>query len=257
MGSRPHRTRNGGRLAVSRGRAARSLPVAADLEGKLIKRYKRFLADIELDDGRMITAHCPDPGSMRGLANPGARVRCSTSDNPKRKLAQSLEMIRAGRTWVGVNTARANAIARVAVKNGLVPELAGFASMRAEVVAEPGSRLDFFLSEHDRGAPPTWLEVKSVTMVEGTLGRFPDAVTERGRKHVELLHRLAKAGGRAALLFVVQRGDCQSVEPADEIDPAYGTALRAAAAGGVEVLAVRARVSPTRIRPECALPVCL
>ncbi len=236
--------------------ASRGLPLKADLEGRLIRRYKRFLADIETADGRTLTVHCPDPGGMRGLTKEGAAVRCSTSDNPKRKLAHTLEMIRVGRTWVGVNTGRANALAKLALECDLVPGFEGYTEVRCEVVAEPGSRLDFRLGGH-ASAQDTWLEVKSVTMAEGTRGLFPDGVTERGRKHVDLLHRLVKDGKRAALLYVVQRADCESVAPADEIDPAYGEALRRAANGGVEVLALRTRVSPTRIGVEGALPVLL
>jgi sugar fermentation stimulation protein A len=234
----------------------RSLLLDADLEGRLIRRYKRFLADIETADGRTMTVHCPDPGGMRGLTKEGAAVRCSTSDNPNRKLPHTLEMIRVGRTWVGVNTGRANALVRRALEGGFIEGLQGYTDVRSEVMAEAGSRLDFRLMGHAE-APDAWLEVKSVTMAEGKRGRFPDSVTERGRKHVDLLHRLARDGERAVLLYLVQRADCESVEPADEIDPAYGEALRKAAHGGVEVHALRARVSPTRIRVEGALPVLL
>lgn len=236
--------------------ASRSLPLRADLEGRLIRRYKRFLADILTADGRTLTVHCPDPGGMRGLTKEGAAVRCSTSDNPKRKLPHTLEMIRVGRTWVGVNTGRANALARLALEGDGVEGLEGYTHVRSEIVAEPGSRLDFRLTGHP-SARDAWVEVKSVTMAQGHRGLFPDGVTERGRKHVDLLHRLAKDGERAVLLYLVQRADCESVEPADSIDPAYGESLRRAAHGGVEVLALRARVSPTRIRVEGALPVLL
>ena len=232
-----------------------SVAVAATLPGRLVRRYKRFLADVETADGRVLTVHCPDPGRMRGLLREGAAVRCSTSDDPRRKLRHTLEMIRSGRSWVGVNTGRANAVARIAVERGLVPELAGYTEVRPEVTVAPGSRLDFVLAGHEAGAPDAFLEVKSVTLAEGSRGRFPDSVTERGRKHVTLLERFAKEGRRAALLFVVQRADCDAVEPADEIDPAYGKALRRAAAAGALVLAVGARVTPTRIRPERALSV--
>lgn len=235
--------------------AVAAVPLAATLKGRLVRRYKRFLADVETADGRVLTVHCPDPGRMRGLLRKGAAVRCSTSDDPGRKLRHTLEMIRVGRVWVGVHTGRANAIARVAIERGIVPELTGYTDVRPEVVIEAGSRLDFRLAGHERGAPELYLEVKSVTLAEGSRGRFPDSVTERGRKHAALLEGLAKEGKLAALLFVVQRADCESVETADEIDPAYGQALRRAARAGVRVLAVGARVTPTRIRPERALSV--
>ena len=232
-----------------------SVPVAATLPGRLVRRYKRFLADVETAGGGILTVHCPDPGRMRGLLREGAAVRCSSSDNPRRKLRHTLEMIRAGRIWVGVNTGRANAVARLAVLGGLIPELAGYTEVRPEVKIEAGSRLDFLLAGHTGGRPDTYLEVKSVTLADGSCARFPDSVTERGRRHAALLERLARDGRSAALLFVVQRADCSRVEPADEIDPAYGEALRRAAAAGVLVLALGARVTPTRIRPERALSV--
>jgi sugar fermentation stimulation protein A len=181
-------------------------------------------------------------------------VRCSTSDNPKRKLRHTLEMIRIRRTWVGLHTGRANAVARAALEAGAVAPLAGYRTIRAEVAVAEGSRLDFVLEDHP-ARPAAVVEVKSVTMAEGRLARFPDSVTERGRKHVTLLGEMAARGERAALLFVVQRGDCDAVEPADDIDPAYGEALRGAVDRGAEVLAVRARVTPTRIHVDGMLPV--
>jgi sugar fermentation stimulation protein A len=224
-----------------------TVPLQADLAGRLVRRYRRFFADVALADGRVVTVHCPDPGSMRGAARPGAAVRCSTSDDPRRALRHTLEMIRVGRTWVGVNTVRANAIAAAALAAGALPALAGYAEVRREVAAGDGSRLDFRLDGRPGDPRPLWLEVKSVTWAEGPAGRFPDSVTERGRRHAQTLARLGRAGARAALLFVVQRADCAWVEPADELDPRYGAALREAARAGVEVLAVRSRVSPHRI----------
>ena len=234
-----------------------SLPVDAPLAGRLVRRYKRFLADVELDGGRVVTAHCPDPGRMQGLLRAGNAVRLSTSDDPRRKLKYTLEMIRVARTWVGVHAGRANAIAGLAISAGSIPTLGGYSELRREVPVEPGSRLDFSLTGHADGVPDALLEVKSVTWAENRRGRFPDAVTARGTRHVELLTRLASEGRRTALLFVAQRADCESVEPADEIDPAYGAALRRAAVAGVEILALGTRVSPTRILPTGALPVLL
>ena len=236
--------------------SAPGLALAAHASGRLVRRYKRFLADVELDGGGgRVTAHCPDPGRMDGLAVPGAWVRLSESDDRRRKLRHTLEMIRAGRTWVGVHPGRANAVVRAALEAAAIPELAGYRELRAEVAVGTETRLDFRLADHAQGAPPAWLEVKSATLAEGERARFPDSVTERGRRHCERLAGIAKAGERAVLLFLVQRSDCTSVEPADDVDPAYGEALRAAHAAGVELLALGAKVTAHRIRVTGALPV--
>jgi len=229
----------------------------AHLEGRLVRRYKRFLADVEFASGEVVTVHCPNPGSMRGTDAPGSRVRCSVSDNPKRKLAHTLEMIRVGRIWVGLHAVRANHLAARALEAGAIAGLEGYARVESEVKVDERSRLDFRLDDHARRREACFIEVKSVTMAEGEGGLFPDAVTERGRKHLEALAHLRSSGHRAVLLFVVQRGDCVSVSPADTIDPAYGETLRAVAAQGVETIAVRARVSARSIRLEGTLPVLL
>ncbi|MFI5318801.1 MAG: DNA/RNA nuclease SfsA [Myxococcota bacterium] len=228
-------------------------------EARLVRRYKRFFAEVRhAATGELTTAHCPNPGSMLGLLEPDARVRCSTSADPKRKLPHTLEMIEIDRTWVGLHTGRTNSLARAALEAGLVAELRGYRVLRAEAVAEPGSRLDFTLAQHARGEPDAWLEVKSVTLSrQRGLAEFPDAETKRGLKHVELLARLAKRGARAVLLFVVQRGDCDIVAPADDIDIAYGRALREAAAQGVLVRALGARVNAREIAIVRELPVIL
>ncbi len=192
---------------------------------------------------------------MLGLCDPGLEVRCSESDRPGRKLRFTLEMVRAGRTWVGVHTGRANSIAALALGAGAIEPLAGYTGLQREVAVGEGSRLDFRLSGHPFDARPAFVEVKSVTLARGTAARFPDSPTERGRRHLAVLSRLLGEGARACLLFVVQRADCDRVEPADEIDPAYGRALRAAAEAGVEILALRVRVSPRALSPEGLLPV--
>ncbi|MEM9174477.1 MAG: DNA/RNA nuclease SfsA [Myxococcota bacterium] len=234
-----------------------SLPIEARLRGRLVQRYKRFLADVAFDDGRELTVHCPNPGSMQGTQSPGAAVRCSTSDNPKRKLRHTLEMIRVGRVWVGLHAARANDVAKRALEVGAYSPFAGYATIRSEVKTDEGSRFDFRLSDHPRRRTPCWVEVKSVTLCGARHARFPDAVTERGRRHLEHLVARKAAGERAALLFVVQRADADDVAPADDIDPAYGRALRAAARAGVEIHALSARVTAERIRLERVLPVLL
>jgi sugar fermentation stimulation protein A len=234
-----------------------TLRFRAELAGRLLRRYQRFFADVETDDGRTLTVHCPNPGSMLGCAPVGAPVRCSDSADERRKLRYTLEMVRVGRAWVGVNTLRANGFARSLLEAGRVHPLAGYASVEREVAVGEGSRLDFRLGGHARDARPAFVEVKSVTLARERVARFPDSRSVRGTRHAEALARLRKDGARAVLLFVVQRADCERVEPADDIDPEYGAALRAAAGAGVEVLAVRARVGPGGLRFDGRLPVCL
>ena len=210
---------------------------------------------METPDGETLVAHCPNPGSMLGLADPGMEVRCSTSDRPERRLRYTLEMVRAGRSWVGVHTGRANAVAALALSGGAIPALDGYTAVRREVKVGAGSRLDFRLDGHPRDPRPAFLEVKSVTLARGRKACFPDSRTERGQRHLEALARLRDEGVRACLLFVVQRGDCDHVEPADDIDPHYGRALRAAADAGVELFALRVHVSPHALVPAGLLPV--
>ncbi len=232
-----------------------TLPLRADLEGRLIRRYKRFLADVETADGRELTVHCANPGSMKGCSTPGALVRCSTSDNPKRKLAHSLEMIRVGRSWVGLQPIHANKLAALGLEANAIDGLRGYRTVRPEVDVDGGSRLDFLLDDHTRREAPAYVEVKSVTLEDDGVARFPDAVTSRGKRHMETLARLKQGGARAVVLFVVQRVDCDHFEPADAIDPDYGEALRDAVASGVEAIAVRARVRARGITLEERLPI--
>lgn len=244
--------------AVASGSVA--VPVDASVRGRLVRRYKRFLADVERPDGSVVTVHCPNPGSMLGLQRPGSAVRCTTHDDPKRKLRHTLEMIRVGRVWVGLHTLRANQLAARALARGAIGDLRGYATLRSEVAVGGGSRLDFALEGHPQDPRPAYVEVKSVTLRgddDHERGLFPDAVTERGRRHMQTLARLHRQGARAVVLFVVQRADCREVHPADDIDPAYGRALRAAAKAGVEVLALGARVTARRITLERTLPVVL
>jgi sugar fermentation stimulation protein A len=232
-------------------RIARDAPLAA----RFVRRYKRFLADVETGAGQILTVHCPNPGSMLGFHRPGAAVRCSASDDPRRKLHHTLEMMRIGRTWVGLHALRANAVVESALRSGAPRGLAVYTELDREVGVANGTRLDFRLSGGARDTRPAYLEVKSVTLAKGRLALFPDSVTERGRRHIEALRGLCAEGARAALLFLVQRNDCDRVAPADHIDPAYGAALRRAAAAGVELFALSARVSARAIRVERELPV--
>ena len=229
--------------------------IEAELEGKLIRRYKRFLADIELPDGSERTVHCPNPGAMTGTKKPGSAVRCSTHDNPKRKLKHSLEMIRVGRVWVGLHAAKANQVAEAALSVDAYSPFAGYEKLEREVSAPEGSRFDFRLTGHAIYEAPCWIEVKSVTLCEDRHARFPDAITTRGRRHLEHLMARAAEGDRVALLYIVQRADADSVAPADEIDPAYAATLREAAQNGVELHALSARVLAREIRLERILPV--
>lgn len=226
------------------------------IPGRLIRRYKRFLADVALEDGTCVTAHCPNSGSMTACAGPDWPVRLSVSDNPRRKLAHTVEMVHNGRCWIGVNTMRSNHLVREAVEADLVPELAGYDRVRGEVKYAGDSRIDLLLEAGDGGR--CYVEVKNTTLVDGA-GHylFPDAVTVRGRKHLQALLRMVEAGHRAVAFFLVQRSDARAFRPADKIDPAFGAALREAAAAGVEILAYRAAISPQAIRVAAAVPVFL
>lgn len=214
------------------------------IEGRLIRRYKRFLADVVLPDGNEVTAHCPNTGSMLGCQPEDARVWLSTSDNPKRKLKYTWELVETTPGHVAcINTSRPNNQARNAIEQGVVPELEGYGTCRAEVrYGAEKSRIDLHLSGHASLAD-AWVEVKNVTLSEGGLGYFPDAVTTRGQKHLRELMAQARAGERAVLFFVVNHTGITSVRPADHIDPAYGKLLREADAAGVELLAYRAALA--------------
>lgn len=225
------------------------------IHGTLIRRYKRFLADIRLHDGSEITAHCPNPGSMLRVGVPDQPVAVSHSDNPKRKLAYTWEMIQLDGCWVGVHTGRTNALVEEALRAGQIAELLGFQHLRREVTVG-ASRLDFLLEFED--ASDCYVEVKNVTLTdEGRRAIFPDSVTRRGQKHLRELMGLVQAGQRAAMLFVINRDDCDEFGPADEIDPEYGALLRQAANKGVEVLAYSATVSPKQVTLNRSIPTVL
>lgn len=226
------------------------------IPGRLLRRYKRFLVDVELGDGRRVTAHTPNTGSMRGCSEPGSAVYISRATRPGRKLDYTLQMIRVGRIWVGVNTLLPNALVHDAACRDAIPELAGYAAARREVKISDSSRIDLVLTPAGDGAP-CYVEIKNVTLVDGRTARFPDAQTERGRKHLRELERLAQEGSRAVIFFLIQRADCDRFQPADDIDPDYGRLLRRAAGGGVEALAYRARARRDGIRLEVRVPVLL
>ncbi len=227
------------------------------VRGRLLRRYKRFLADVALEDGGEVVAHCANPGSMMGLAEPGATVWLSPANNPARKLKYSWELVEVpgqeggekGAALVGIHTGRANALVAEALEDGRIAELASYARRRAEVAYGSGSRVDFLLEpDAEASRPPCYLEVKSVTLRRGgRLAEFPDAVTARGAKHLAELAAVARQGARAVLFFLVQRGDCDAVAAAADIDPAYAAALSEARAAGVEVLAYGCALSPRGI----------
>lgn len=224
--------------------------------GVLRRRYKRFLADIVLDDGREVTAHCPNTGAMTGCAEPGSKVWLLDSANPKRKLRYTWELVRtADASLACIHSARANALAAEALTAAAVPELAGYPELRREArFGSEGSRADLLLSGGVQA--DCYIEVKSVTLHLGQgLGVFPDAVSLRGRKHLRELMAVRASGLRAVLLFVVQHTGIERVAPADSIDPAYAETLRQALAAGVEVLAYGADIAPPSLRLGRALPV--
>ncbi len=229
------------------------------IHGRLVRRYKRFLADVILDDGALVIAHCTNSGSMKSCLEEDAEVWLTPVDDPKRLTRFTWEMIRINGDWVGINTSNPNALAKDWVDRGIVPGLEGITNLRREVKWED-SRFDLYgemagnesAAESRRGC---FIEVKNVSMKEGERALFPDAVTERGRKHLNTLIRVKKAGMRAVMLYVVQRMDVRIFSPARDIDPAYGKALDKAIRNGVEIIVVQARITPESIEYHRTLPV--
>jgi sugar fermentation stimulation protein A len=225
------------------------------IEARLVRRYKRFLADIELASGQVILAHCPNPGAMRTCAPDRARVWVWKTANPKRKLAYTWELVEAEGALVCVNTARANSVIAEAIAAAAIPELAGYASLRPEV-AVGQSRIDFQLAGHRERAGVCFVEVKNVTLHLGDrVGAFPDSVTTRGTRHLRELMAIAAGGDRAVLMFCVGRDPTDKVVPAAHIDPVYAETLREAAGSGVEVLAYACAISEREIRLAGRVPV--
>lgn len=219
------------------------------IRGTLIRRYKRFLADVALEDGQTVTAHCPNPGSMLSVDVPGAEVWLSPAPDPRRKLAFTWELIRLGDVLVGINTGRPNALVAQAIALGAIAELTGYDGIRREVRLGRNARIDLLLTATDR--PNCFVEVKNVTLhrpARPGLVEFPDCVTVRGVKHLAELTTAATSGDRAVMLFLAQRGDGDTFAIASDIDPGYAAALAAAAAAGVEVLCYRCSVGLEEIR---------
>lgn len=218
--------------------------------GTLLKRYKRFLSDIELDSGETITAHCPNTGPMTGVCHVGGRVMVSHNPSPKRKLPYTWELTEVQDTrptWVGTNTALPNRVIKAALADHVFSELGPYTDIRSEVkYGQDGkSRIDFLLQGDD--LRPIYVEVKNTTWARETLALFPDTVTTRGQKHLRELTALLPEA-RAVMLYFINRGDCTAFAPGDEADPTYGQLLRAAIAAGVEVLPCRFEVTPAGIR---------
>lgn len=213
-------------------------------EGALIGRYKRFFADVKLKDGRVVTAHCANSGSMMGVKEPGSKVWLSPNTNPKAKLDWRWELIEVGGALVGINTMHPNRIVAEALEQDLIPELSGYAAARREVKYGAGSRIDLLLEDPGR----CYVEVKNVTLRRRHLAQFPDAVTVRGTKHLNELIQMVKEGHRAVMLYLAQRADCQAFSVAADIDPDYARTLEKAIGAGVEVLGYQCALSPREIR---------
>ncbi len=225
----------------------------------LLRRYKRFLADVRFEDdaadAEPTTIHCPNPGSMMGLAEPGMRVWLRPAVNPKAKLPFGWELTEIGDSYVGVNTGRPNPLAEAAIKDGLIKELTGYETIKREVKYGENSRIDLLLTDPDK--PDCYVEIKSVTLAREGIAEFPDSKTARGAKHLDELANMTKAGCRAVMLYVVQRTDCASFRLAGDIDPAYVEAYRAARTTGVETLCYQCAMSLDGISLDRALPIAI
>jgi len=228
------------------------------IPGQLVKRYKRFLADVTLANGETVTATCPNTGSMMGLTTPGSRVWLSESDSPTRKYRHTWELIEtdlgAGPSLVGINTNHPNKLVAEAIAAGVLPELCDYPVLRREVKYGVASRIDILLECPSRGL--AYVEVKNVHMMrKAGLAEFPDSVTERGAKHLGELAAMVKEGHRAVMVFLVQRADADSLSLARDVDRAYGEAFDKARAAGVEAVALTCRVSPAEIAVERAIAI--
>ncbi len=223
---------------------------------RLIRRYKRFLADCRLEDGREIVAHCANPGSMMGLAEPGLKVWLEPNDDPKKKLKFGWRLVdHEDGHFTGVDTGVPNKAIRAALIAREIPDLEAYSHVRPEVKYGNGSRVDFLLSEE--GLPDAYVEVKSVTLSRKPgLAEFPDSVTARGTKHLEELAKVVKQGNRAVLLYLVQRTDCRKFRIAGNIDPTYAAAHEDARRAGVETLCIGTHITPQEVRVATPLALC-
>jgi sugar fermentation stimulation protein A len=230
------------------------------IEGRFIRRYKRFFVEAEITRNHtqhVVTAHCPNTGSMKGLLQEGNPVWLTQHDDPKRKLPYTLEVIDDGLSLVGVHTGRPNKIVQKSVTDGIIPQLGAYTHIRPEVKYGTNSRIDLLLSGDS--LPDCYVEVKNVTLraEDGPTASFPDAVTERGRKHLRELATMVQQGHRAVMLFLVQRMDCERFRPADEIDPLYGQTLRDVLGRGVEALCYDCEINKNGINIRQEIPIAL
>lgn len=225
------------------------------IPGRLILRYKRFLADVELEGGKVVTAHCANPGAMLGLKEPGLRIWLEPNDDPKRKLRYGWRLAELeGGHWAGIDTSVPNKVVGAALRAQQVPELAAYSDVRAEVKYGENSRVDFLLTKD--GLPDCYVEVKNVHLRRtGTLAEFPDSVTKRGAKHLADLSRMVEQGHRAVMLYLVQRTDCTALSMAADLDPTYATAFEEARAAGVEMLCHSTKIDLQGVELAQALPV--
>lgn len=215
------------------------------IEGRLVKRYKRFLADVELNDGSIVTAHCANPGSMLGLKEPGLRVWLSESKNPKRKLKFSWELLEVDGALVGINTNHPNSLVFESIKSNKIKELKGYSEIKREVKYGKSSRIDILLQQGDASC---YVEIKNVHLLRtGTLAEFPDSVTARGAKHLEELGDMVEQGHRAVMFYLVQRTGCDAFKLAEDIDPTYAKAYKRAVERGVETLCYGCDITPVGI----------
>lgn len=225
------------------------------LPGILIKRYKRFLADVKLDNGAIITAHCANTGSMMGLQDEGYPVWLSLATNPKAKLKYKWELVEVDGSLVGLNTSRANRIVEEAITSGAIGEIDGYLKLRREMKYGENSRIDFFLSESSTGRMDCYVEVKNVTLCRRKgIAEFPDSVTARGAKHLRELSAMAASGQRAIMIYLVQRDDCREFHLAGDIDPDYAIAFDRARETGVEAVCYSCNLSPEEIKVSQRIP---
>ena len=224
------------------------------VQGTLIKRYKRFLADVQMEDDEIITVHCPNTGTMLSCSTPGSRVCLSRSDNPKRKYPFTLEMVQDNSTWVGVNTARTNKLVAEAIVKEQISEFQDIKTVKSEIKTSDHTRLDLQVSH---GTSSTFIEIKNCSLAVDRCAMFPDAVTTRGTKHLHELIRLTTEGSPACIFFLVQRMDADRFTPASHIDPTYANALRQAVEAGVMMLVYQAEVNPEGIDIVQPLPYSL
>lgn len=222
------------------------------IKGKLLKRYKRFFVDVLLDDGQTVIAHCVNTGSMLSCLEVGAEVALSISDNPKRKLKYTFEMIKIKKTWVGVNTVLANKLAEELIQNSNLLGLNNIEAIAREVKYNEHTRFDFLITNNDT---KTFLEVKNVSMVFDGKASFPDAKSERGTKHLNELQKAISEGYKAIMLYICQRDDAITFSPAENIDPLYASTLKLSVKKGVQIIAVKSKVSIKENKIYCRIPI--